>query len=75
MYAIRSYYDLDIDEETMQEKYGKFVLNVDKRYAFITPTYVLLTKEANWIPKTGVTYSSKDVSWNHPQFVNYSLKA
>ena len=26
---------LDIDEETMQEKYGKFVVNVDKRYAFI----------------------------------------
>jgi len=69
-----TYCYLDIDEETMQEKYGKFVLNVDKRYAFITPTYVLLTKEANWIPKTGVTYSSKDVSWNHPQFVNYSLK-
>ena len=65
---------LDIDEETRQEKYGQFVLNVDKRYAFITPDYVLLTKEDNWYPNTGVTFSSKNVKWNHPQFVKYSLK-
>ncbi len=69
-----TYCYLDIEEETRLEKYGKFVLNVDKRFAFITPEYVLLTKEANWYPKTGVTYSSKDVSWYHPQFVNFSLK-
>ncbi len=64
----------DIEEETIQEKYGKFVLNVDKRYAFISPEYVLLTREANWYPKVGVTYSSNDVSWYQPQFVNYSLR-
>ncbi len=65
---------LDIDEETIQEKYGSFVLNVDKRYAFVTPEYVLLTPETGWYPTTGVTYSSEDVSWNHTQFVNYNLK-
>ncbi|MBN1925685.1 MAG: hypothetical protein JW798_07615, partial [Prolixibacteraceae bacterium] len=65
---------LDIEEETIQEKYGRFVLNVDKRYAFLTPQYVLLTPEANWYPRTGVTYSSEDVSWVHNQFVNYNLK-
>ncbi|HPF50397.1 MAG TPA: hypothetical protein PK335_02425 [Draconibacterium sp.] len=64
---------LDIDEENRLEKYGQFVLNVDKRYAFVSPEYVLLTKEANWYPNTGVTYSSKNVKWNHPNFVNYSL--
>ena len=69
-----NYCYLDIDEETRQEKYGQFVLNVDKRVAFVMPDYVLLTKEANWYPNTGVTYSSKNVKWNHPQFVNYSLK-
>ena len=68
-----TYCYLDIDEENRLEKHGKFVLNVDKRYAFITPEYVLLTKEANWYPKTGVTYSDKDVSWYHPQFVEFSL--
>jgi ABC-type transport system involved in multi-copper enzyme maturation permease subunit len=65
---------LDIDEKTIQEKYGKFVINVDKRYAFITPDYVLLTPEANWYPKPGVTYSTDDVSWYQPQFINFDLK-
>jgi hypothetical protein len=65
---------LDIEEETIQEKYGKFVINVDKRYAFITPDYVLLTPEANWYPKSGVTYSTTDVSWFQPQFAEYNLK-
>ena len=64
---------LDIDKEVIQEKYGKFVINVDKRYAFITPDYLLLTPEANWYPKTGVTYSSANVSWYQPQFINFSL--
>jgi len=65
---------LDIPEEERTEKYGKFVLNVDKRYAFLTPNYVLLTPEVNWYPKTGVTYSTEDVSWNHPEFVDFSLE-
>ncbi|MBT6007554.1 MAG: xanthan lyase, partial [Prolixibacteraceae bacterium] len=65
---------LDIDEETLQEKYGKFVINVDKRFAFITPDYLLLTPESNWYPKTGVTFSSEDVSWNQPQFIKFDLK-
>lgn len=65
---------LDIEEETIQEKYGSFVVNVDKRYAFLTPDYVLLTPETNWYPRAGVTYSSNDVSWNHTQFVDFDLK-
>ncbi len=65
---------LDISEEERQEKYGKFVLNVDKRYAFLTPKYVLLTPEVNWYPRTGVTYSTEDVSWSHPEFSNFELQ-
>ena len=65
---------LDIDEETRQEKYGKFVLNVAKRYAFLNPDYVLLTSEANWYPRTGVTYSTEDVSWNHPEFIDFDFR-
>jgi hypothetical protein len=64
---------LDIAKEVIQEKYGKFVINVDKRYAFITPRYLLLTPEANWYPKTGVTYSSSNVSWYQPQFIDFNL--
>jgi len=65
---------LDIDEKTFQEKYGSFVLNVDKRYSFVTPGYVLLTPETNWYPKPGVTFSSEDVSWYNPQFIDFSLE-
>lgn len=65
---------LDIEEETIQKKYGRFVINVDKRYAFITPDYLLLTPEANWYPKTGVTYSSQNVSWYQPQFIKFDLE-
>ena len=57
-----------------KEKYGKFVINVDKRYAFITPAYLLLTPEANWYPKTGVTYSSENVRWYQPEFINFNLE-
>ncbi len=65
---------LDIAEEVRQEKYGKFVINVDKRFAFITPEYLLLSPESNWYPKTGVTYSSKNVSWYQPEFINFQLQ-
>lgn len=64
---------LDIEEEVLQEKYGEFVVNVDKRFAFITPQYVLLSPEANWYPKTGVTYSSENVKWFQPQFIDFQL--
>lgn len=65
---------LDIEKEVIQEKYGKFVINVDKRYAFVTPGYLLLTPEANWYPKTGVTYSTANVAWYQPQFINFNLE-
>ena len=65
---------LDIDEDERLKKYGKFVLNVDKRYAFLMPEYVLLTNEAGWYPRAGVTYSSEDVSWHKTQFVDFDLK-
>lgn len=65
---------LDIDEKTFQEKYGSFVINVDKRYAFVTPRYVLLTPEANWYPQTGVTFSSENVGWSKTEFIDFSLE-
>jgi hypothetical protein len=64
---------LDIPEEERLEKYGRFVLNVDKRHAFLTPGYVLLTPEINWYPKAGVTYSTTNVSWYQPEFIKFSL--
>jgi len=65
---------LDIDAKKQSEKYGEFVINVDKRYAFLTPDYVLLTPEANWYPKTGTTYSPKFFGWSRTSFTGYNLQ-
>ena len=65
---------LDISEDERVEKYGRFVLNVDKRHAFVTPDYVLLTSEINWYPKVGVTYSTTTVSWHNPEFIDFDLQ-
>ncbi len=64
---------LDIDNETQREKYGEFVVNVDKRFAFITPDYLLLTRESGWYPETGASYSTRNFGWNRVYFTDFSL--
>lgn len=64
---------LDIEKERRREKFGEFIINVDKRHAFITPNYALLTREAGWYPETGVTYSAKDFGWNRMYFTDFVL--
>lgn len=65
---------LDIDKETRTKKFGDFVINVDKRFAFITPGYVLLSREANWYPTPGVTFSPDKVGWNRLYFTRFNLE-
>ncbi|HZH72150.1 MAG TPA: hypothetical protein VFD91_06645 [Mariniphaga sp.] len=65
---------LDVSEQERLEKYGKFIINVDKRYAFLTPEYVLLTPESNWYPKAGVTYSTSSVMWAQTEFIDFKLE-
>lgn len=65
---------LDVDKEQRNMQFGEFILNVDKRHAFITPDYALLTKEAGWYPETGVTYSSDNFGWNRLYFTDFSLE-
>lgn len=65
---------LDIEMEQRSEKFGEFIINVDKRHAFITPGYALLTREAGWYPETGVTYSAKNFGWNRMYFTKFSLE-
>ncbi len=72
---MEAYCYLDIDNEKQREKYGEFVINVDKRYAFISPDYVLLTPEANWYPVTGPTFSNRKFGWNKPYFTEFRLQA
>ncbi|MFC1490030.1 M1 family aminopeptidase [Candidatus Latescibacterota bacterium] len=64
---------LDIKEITRQERFNFFLYNIDKRYGFITPEYVLLTHENLWYPVSGVPYGSALADIQSKDFVNFSL--
>ncbi|MGQ8338117.1 golvesin C-terminal-like domain-containing protein [Sunxiuqinia sp. A32] len=64
---------LDIDDETRQKAHRNFLYQIDKRSAFITPDYVLLTRENNWYPIPGVGYGVKNKQWSSRQFSRFRL--
>ncbi len=66
---------LDIDDETLISAYsGSLGLyQMDKRYAFITDDYVLLTRETNWYPIPGAGIGVDNSQWFVKQFSNYKL--
>ncbi len=46
----------------------------DKKHAFVTPDYLLLTPENRWYPTAGVSYSSKGLNWLTTQFSQFQLR-
>lgn len=50
------------------------MLNVNKRQAFLTNNYVLLTPEANWYPVSGLNYYPTNPARLKIDFTNYSLR-
>jgi ABC-type transport system involved in multi-copper enzyme maturation permease subunit len=46
----------------------------DKKHAFITPDYLLLTPETRWYPTAGISYSSEGLQWQTTQFSDFHLK-
>ena len=64
---------LDIDDKIKSEAYRAQMFQIDKRHAFITPTYVLLTRESNWYPIPGAGLGYKNKQWFSRQFSNYKL--
>ena len=65
---------MDVDDETRQEAYKNFLYQIDKRHAFVTPGYVLLTRECNWYPIPGAGYGKENKQWFSRQFSNYRLQ-
>ena len=47
---------------------------IDKKHAFVTPEYLLLTPETRWYPTAGISYSTKGLNWLVTQFSKYHLK-
>jgi len=64
---------LDMDDETRQKAYQNFLYQIDKRYAFVTPDYLLLTRENNWYPVPGAGFGHKNTQWLTRQFSDYKL--
>ena len=46
----------------------------DKKHAFITPDYLLLTPETRWYPTAGISYSTDGLKWQTTQFSDFHLK-
>lgn len=65
---------LDMTRERIDLLMSRGNTSADTKYAFITPSYLLLTPESNWYPTTGISYSSRGLSWLETQFTNYTLK-
>ena len=64
---------LDIDSTKLQERRWLNLANIDKRYAFLTPDYTLLTPEVLWYPATGVTYNSHNNTSLQADFFNFEI--
>ena len=66
---------LDIDPETYTSvKKVENTLNIDKRFSFSTPDYLLLTPEAGWYPRPGVTYNPGSIGWIRNYFTDFKLE-
>jgi ABC-type transport system involved in multi-copper enzyme maturation permease subunit len=46
----------------------------DKKHAFVTENYLLLTPETRWYPTPGISYSTNGLNWLSTSFADYSLK-
>ena len=54
--------------------YRMTMLNVNKRQAFLTGDYVLLTPQTHWYPVAGLNYYPSNPSTIKTDFINFNLK-
>ncbi|HUU27135.1 MAG TPA: hypothetical protein VM123_04915 [archaeon] len=64
---------LDIDDKTREENYRVLFYNLDKRYGFITPDYVLLTHENMWYPEAGIPEGAAYPELKRIDFITFNL--
>ncbi|MDH5400358.1 MAG: hypothetical protein OEX02_19545, partial [Cyclobacteriaceae bacterium] len=63
----------DVDDEQYNLHFRMNVYNVDRKYAFLTPDYVLLTREVLWYPSAWLPFDRKKAVLNAGQFTDFSL--
>ena len=64
---------LDVDDEKRLEPFSQMMYQIDKRHAFITNDFVLLTREDNWYPIPGAGYGNSNKQWFARQFSDFNL--
>jgi len=64
---------LDIDDEMREDSFKVLLYNVGKRYAFISPDYVLLSPETAWYPIAGITPGAAYPVLKQKGFAEYTL--
>ena len=62
---------LDIVDKRFNEDFNIWMYIIDKKYAFISKDFVLLTPESNWYPIAGLPYGTNFPENNKKQFVEY----
>ncbi len=64
---------LEVDQKRYEELHEYFIYSIDKRYAFLSPDYVLLTKDVLWYPDTQIGYSTASPVKQRSNFIDFKL--
>ena len=65
---------LDIERERYERPRQTFFYSIDKRFTFLEPDYVLLTKDVLWYPQARVGYNRISSGVGHHNFIDFRLK-
>ena len=65
---------LDMNRERLELLQQRGNGLADRKHAFITPDYLLLTPETRWYPTAGISYSAEGLKWQTMQFTDFHLK-
>ncbi len=65
---------MDVDLDKFELDFNLELFRVRKRFAYLTETFVCLTRESLWYPTAGITYASARPAYFAPDFTNFELK-
>ncbi|TRX60227.1 hypothetical protein FNH22_09270 [Fulvivirga sp. M361] len=64
---------LEVDQERYEAVNEYFVFAPHKKYAFVQPDYLLLTKDVLWYPDTQIGYSRASPTRERTSFIDFKL--
>ncbi|MTI33198.1 hypothetical protein [Xanthovirga aplysinae] len=65
---------LEVAQERYESANDYFMFSLQKKYAFLQPDYVLLTKDVLWYPDTQIGYSLNSTTKERSFFIDFQLK-